>query len=928
MSNELIKYAFTGGEISPQLFGRSDLEQYDLGMALARNWFVDFRGGLSTRAGFEFVDFIKNDDLETKFFEFRFSPDLSNIYGLLFGHNYVRFFQDGAYVLEADKVITGIAGNVVTSAGHGYANGDWVKIAEVGGITNINGRTFEISNVTANTFQLKTLPTVVNFVPSGAYTSGGVVARIYTVTTPYASTDLAGLHAIQRRDLLRLTHNDFPIKNLTRMDHTNWTLTNEIIGSNHIHPTGLTVASTAAGAAGAIFTVTAVLDDGTETVMAPAVMLNAMVNYTVTAGAANINWDIFPNAVSYNVYRSIIVSDGLRMTRGFDLGFIGNVVGTQFTDSNIIPDFTKTPPQANNPFAAGTIESVSISNGGAGYNGNSTITISDPTGTGFIASLVVDFSNKIVGVDIIAGGINYTAPVVVLGGPGAGAVLTANASPLEGIYPSISAIFQQRQIYASTILQPLTLWGSQPKRLPNFDFSKITNESDSYEFEVDSAEVAPLRHLVPMRGGLVLMSQTGIWQLTGGSQGVVTPTNALADPQTYTGVSDVFPLKIGTDLLYIEGKGFSVRLLSYNEYARVYTGEDKSIVSNHFFENGKRIIRWAFSENPFKVVYGVRSDGQLLAFTIVKEEKVFSWTLCSTQGLVKDVISLQEGDLDRAYITVQRKINGRWTKFIERMSQREFQFSEDSFCVDSGLSLGASYPNAGLTVAAAEGNDVTFTASSAVFAPGDVGKIIRAGGGKASIQTYVSATVVKCNIVRPIMDILPQSDIVLDQAAGTWTMDAKVTTIGGLWHLEGSEVSVLGDGNVFPRRVVTDGQITLEAGVTRCVVGLPYQCLAQSLPPTVSDAIIEARRKRVVGVAVRVNDTRGLKAGRSLDSLYPLRYRTNELYGEPTELVDGMKVQMIDPEWSNDGQVYFVQDDPLPATLLCIVTDMEVGDDQ
>ena len=43
MSNELIKYAFTGGEVSPTLYGRSDLEQYDLGLALANNWIICLR---------------------------------------------------------------------------------------------------------------------------------------------------------------------------------------------------------------------------------------------------------------------------------------------------------------------------------------------------------------------------------------------------------------------------------------------------------------------------------------------------------------------------------------------------------------------------------------------------------------------------------------------------------------------------------------------------------------------------------------------------------------------------------------------------------------------------------------------------------------------------------------------------------------------
>ena len=59
MSNNLIQYAFGSGEISPKLYGRSDLEKYDLGVALAKNFFVDYNGGLSTRPGTEFLDRIQ-----------------------------------------------------------------------------------------------------------------------------------------------------------------------------------------------------------------------------------------------------------------------------------------------------------------------------------------------------------------------------------------------------------------------------------------------------------------------------------------------------------------------------------------------------------------------------------------------------------------------------------------------------------------------------------------------------------------------------------------------------------------------------------------------------------------------------------------------------------------------------------------------------
>ena len=47
-------YAFVAGEVSPELFARTDLAKFDLGVAKAKNFFVDYRGGMVSRPGTEY----------------------------------------------------------------------------------------------------------------------------------------------------------------------------------------------------------------------------------------------------------------------------------------------------------------------------------------------------------------------------------------------------------------------------------------------------------------------------------------------------------------------------------------------------------------------------------------------------------------------------------------------------------------------------------------------------------------------------------------------------------------------------------------------------------------------------------------------------------------------------------------------------------
>lgn len=83
----------------------------------------------------------------------------------------------------AAKTITAITKAnpaVVTSAAHGYSNGDVVYIKAVVGMTEINKKTFTVQNVAANTFELKDYDSTNNT----AYASGGTAEKFTAFSYP------------------------------------------------------------------------------------------------------------------------------------------------------------------------------------------------------------------------------------------------------------------------------------------------------------------------------------------------------------------------------------------------------------------------------------------------------------------------------------------------------------------------------------------------------------------------------------------------------------------------------------------------------------------------------------------------------------------------------------------------------------------------
>src|SRR6185312_1063616 len=99
---------FSAGELAPELYGHVDLAKYHTASATCRNAFVNYKGGVNSRAGTAFVGQCLQDPstgYPPKDIPFQFS--LNQAVVLEFGGGYIRFKTNGAYVLEEPVGITG-----------------------------------------------------------------------------------------------------------------------------------------------------------------------------------------------------------------------------------------------------------------------------------------------------------------------------------------------------------------------------------------------------------------------------------------------------------------------------------------------------------------------------------------------------------------------------------------------------------------------------------------------------------------------------------------------------------------------------------------------------------------------------------------------------------------------------------------------------
>lgn len=152
---------------------------------------------------------------------------------------------------------------------------------------------------------------------------------------------------------------------------------------------------------------------------------------------------------------------------------------------------------------------------------------------------------------------------------------------------------------------------------------------------------------------------------------------------------------------------------------------------------------------------------------------------------------------------------------------------------------------------------------------------------------------------------------------------ASTVSLSGLDHLEGEEVAVLGDGAVQPNRTVSGGSITLQAPVSKAVVGLPYTSRLRTLPLTqgAQDGSTQGKAKSWGRYVARLY--------RSIGPTIDGERVTTRLASDPMSTAlqpfTGLReAQLLG--WDEEAQVTIEQDLPLPCTVLSLVGIVQVED--
>ncbi len=864
--------SFAGGEITPELFSRLDLDKFQTGLALCLNCETLPQGPVQNRAGYSYVLAAKYWDREAHLIPFSYSTEQT--FALEFGDHYIRFHTQGATLLETPLSIAGITlanPAVFNVASHGLSAGETVVVADLSAMPDVNGRWFIVNTTPdANHFTLKDLwGVVLSTAGMPAYGgSGAKVARVYELATPYAHTDLDSLNYVQSADVLSLVSPYFEPRELRRLSASSWELRTIQFAPALSPPQGVSTPPTAIEHK---YAVSAVLSNYQLTALsAPATCDNDL---TLPGYRNVLAWGSVPGGVMYHIYKEI--------------GGQWQWIGVSPSGSTILDDGSIQPDPTVQVYSGiggpgPVVTATALSPAGSGV-------AVQPQGAGDIPYEYVVTSRDDLEVEesiastpaaadndlAVAGNYNtVTWPAVPgvrnygiyrkqnglyafvgRGGPDCIFVdrnvlpdssitppLQTNPFQGDGNYPRAVSYFEQRRMFGGTINQPQTVWGTRSGTERNMGYSFPSRSDDALSARVVAREAQTIRHLVPMND-LMLLTSGGEWKMGATDSSALAPRNISIKPQGYAGCSSVPPVVTDRSILFAQDRGGTLRELQFSWQQQGYQTTNVSVLAPHLFD-GFTVRQLAYTRSPLQALWAVRSDGVLLGMTYVPEHEVRGWHQHQTAGAFESVCSVAEGDEDALYAVVRRTINGVTVRYIERRHNRRFATAADQFFVDSGISYTG----------------------------------------------------------------------------------APAQTFSGLHHLEGETVAILADAGVSPPQVVTNGKVTIDAPASKVHIGLPYVARGQTLPMSMEvQALGQGMAKNINKVHMRVRQSNGFYAGPSFDKLAPMLTRGYEPYGSAPDLVTDEVPIVLEPEWQQGGQFCFQQEDPLAMTVLGITFEVATG---
>lgn len=651
---------FTAGELSPRLYGRTDIERYQNAAKVIQNGIPLVHGGVIKRPGTRYTATAKFSDRTTRLIPYVFNKDQA--YMLEFGDQYIRFYKNGA------QIMNGLVPYEIASP-YSYLwlhDIRYVQGADSMFLAHENAKIRRLQRFADDKWVLDVAPFVCEpFAENGLRPSVSLTLSAATVGTGRTLT--AGAAIFLASD----------------------------VGREVVYNGGIALITAFTSSTQVTATITVAFD---------------------TTSIAGNQWLITgsPQSVLFSsekgpVGAKVKLDSGKSETTGTaktieDANWAGGEITIKITAHGYVNgDVVVISACAPAEYYNGTFKIKGVTADTFKYSVGG-INIPDASQFGYAAKVTQNspidtFRAADVGkyVRINRGLVKiteYVSPTLVNGEvrqemdakvpaqAGAWSLESSVWNNYDG-YPRAVSLFEQRLVAGGSPAYPQQFWMSTSAEY--LDFEGGLDDDDALSFVISSDQINPISHIAQVRI-LAALTNGGEFTLRGGIEKPITPTNVQIKNQTTFGCNDVRPVRVGNELLFVQRGNRKLMAFAYKSGGidgDDYTANDLSILAEHITESG--IVDMCYQQEPDSVLWCVRSDGLIATMTINRDQDVIGWARHTTDGFFESVASIPAENGDDVYAVVRRVINGNTVRYIERF--------DSSLHVDCSIS-GTSIPGA------------------------------------------------------------------------------------------------------------------------------------------------------------------------------------------------------------------------------------------
>ena len=246
-------------------------------------------------------------------------------------------------------------------------------------------------------------------------------------------------------------------------------------------------------------------------------------------------------------------------------------------------------------------------------------------------------------------------------------------SDSDGNYPTTVSLHAKRLWLGGFKNNPTLIVASKSSDFFNFAPTDISTgaigENNSISINLSQSGVSDIQFIAGSDKGLDIGTSGGIW-IVDTSEGFVTQA-AFAQLKNAQGADGIKPIVTGPSVVYVQRSGKKIMDIQYSFTEDGYNAPELSLFNRDYMKNGIKYIE--YQQDPISCIWCLDKKGQVYTLNYDKSQSVYAWIHQDFGDEVESftIIPSVDGSSEDIWLSVKRKINGEYVRYIEYMPSWE-----------------------------------------------------------------------------------------------------------------------------------------------------------------------------------------------------------------------------------------------------------------